>query len=246
MKMALTATMMMPLYLPIAEVAAQQRGPVEFGGEVSLASDYTFRGISQTLGEMAIQAGIDISGPAGLYAGVWGSNLNFGEASPDGRAQAEIDVFAGIQRTVSGGVDVDLGLTYYGYPGTSSGYSYSFVEVGLAASRDFAVLSGGVSAAYSPDYFGGSGSALYVSGELSVPIPSTPFSVGAAVGRQRIDDNAAFDTPNYTDWRVGLSAGVAALDIGASYVGTNLEDAACFGGSNLCKPRFVLSVSLGL
>lgn len=239
--------LVVPLSLPVAEpVAAQGQGPLEVLGSVSLASDYTFRGISQTRGKMAMQAGVEVGGPSGVYGGVWGSNLNFGEASPDGRAQAEIDLFGGIQRTVGGEVDVDLGLVYYAYPGTSSDYSYNFVELGLGASRDFTAFSTGVSAAYSPDYFAGSGSAFYVSGDLGVPIPSTPFSVGAAVGHQSIEDNAAFDTPDYTDWSIGVSAGLSDLEVGASYIGTNLDRSECFGGANLCDSRFVVSASLGL
>ena len=144
---ALLVVMLLPVSLPLAQAAAQQGSPVELGGEVSLTSDYRFRGISQTLREMAIQAGVDVGGPSGLYAGVWGSNLNFGEDLPHGRAHAEIDVFGGVQYALGSVIELDLGVTYYGYPGTSSDYNYSFLEVGLGASRDFSVLSAGVSAA---------------------------------------------------------------------------------------------------
>ncbi len=227
-------------------VAAQTAAlPVSFSGNVAVTSDYTFRGISQTLDVMAIQGGIDAAGPVGLYAGVWGSSLNFGESSPDGRAQAEIDLYGGLGQTVAG-ADLDLGFIYYRYPGTHSASGYDFLELALGVSRDLKGASAGVKAAWSPDYFAASGSSLYVSGSLGVPIPSTPLSVSASVGHQTIEKNDAFGTPDYTDWSAGLSLGVWGVDVGASYVGTSLDKAACFGGSDLCESRLVLSLAKGL
>lgn len=246
MKRSVVVVLLSVFWCTVKPAASQEPVVIEVGGSVALANDYRFRGISQTQREMAVQAGIDVSGPVGLYGGVWGSNLNFGETSPDGRAQAEIDVFGGIQRNPGGVVDLDLGVTYYGYPGTSRDYNYSFVEVGFGAGRDFSVVSTGVSAAYSPDYFGGSGSALYVRGELGVPVPSTPLSLDVAVGRQAIEDNAVFGTPDYTDWSIGLKAGVAGFEAGVSYVGTDIDDADCVGGLDICEPSLLVNVSLSL
>src|SRR5688500_15812419 len=61
-------------------------------GNVGITTDYAFRGISQTLREPALQGGVDLTGPAGMYAGIWGSSLNFGEDLEAGpRAQVEVD-----------------------------------------------------------------------------------------------------------------------------------------------------------
>lgn len=223
--------------------AAQESAVLAFGGSVALVTDYRFRGISQTLREMAVQAGIDVSGPAGLYGGVWGSNLNFGEAEPDGRAQAEVDVFGGMERRLGDVVDVGLGVTYYGYPGTSSVYGYDFVEVALSAGRDFSVFELGATAAYSPDYFGGSGSATYLRGDVGIPLGASVFSLGAGVGRQWIEDNEAFGAPDYTDWSVSLSAAIAGFEAGVSYVGTDIGEAIC---EDICRPRAVVSLSYAL
>jgi hypothetical protein len=137
-RVLVAVSLAVPLWAP-DPLVAQDGAPFEVAGVVSLASDYRFRGISQTLSEMAVQGGIEVSVPSGWYGGVWGSNLNFGEPSPDGRAQAEVDVFAGFSRGVGSGYEVDVGLIYYAYPGSSSDYSYNFVELGLGllpAARD--------------------------------------------------------------------------------------------------------------
>lgn len=226
-----------------AQPAAAQESPFAFGGSVALVTDYRFRGISQTLREMAVQAGIDVSGPVGLYAGVWGSNLNFGEAEPNGRAQAEVDVFAGIERSVGAVVDAGLGVTYYGYPGADSEHSYDFVEVALSAGRDFSVFEIGASAAYSPDYFAGSGSATYLRVDVDVPLGASPFSLSTGVGRQWIEKNELFGTPDYTDWSVGLTAALEGFEAGIAYVGTDIDEAIC---EDICKPRPVVSLSYAL
>jgi uncharacterized protein (TIGR02001 family) len=119
------------------------------------------------------------------------------------------------------------------------------VELGLGLGRDFSVFEVGGAVAYSPDFFGGSGSAVYTRAELGVPVGSTPLSLDLAVGRQAISDNEAFGTPDYTDWSIGLSAGLGVLDVGAAYVGTDLGESACFGGSDVCRRRLVLSLTLG-
>lgn len=223
--------------------AAQESAAPAFGGSVVLVTDYRFRGISQTLREMAVQAGIDVSGPAGLYAGVWGSNLNFGEVEPDGRAQAEVDVFGGIERSLGDVMDVGLGVTYYGYPGAASEHGYGFVEAALSAGRDFSVFEVGASAAYSPDYFGGSGSATYLRGDVGIPLGASPFSLAAGVGRQWIEKNESFGTPDYTDWSVGLVAAIASFEAGVAYVGTDIDKAIC---EDICRPRAVVSLTYAL
>jgi uncharacterized protein (TIGR02001 family) len=85
-----------------------------FSGNVAMASDYSFRGISQTDRKPAIQGGLDLAHPSGIYLGTWGSSVNFGEDLSAGqRAQMELDVYGGLRRSVAGLVDLDLNATYY-------------------------------------------------------------------------------------------------------------------------------------
>lgn len=208
-------------------------------GNVTVTSDYAFRGISQTLEEPAIQGGIDLEHPSGLYIGTWGSSLNFGEdANP--RAQVELDVYGGFGFSIADFFDVDLGAIYYGYPG-SEDRGYDFLEFGLGASRSFSMLDGGVSASYSPDYFGGSGSAWYYGLDLGIPI--SLLTLSGSVGHQTIEDNDVFGTPDYTNWSLGIGVGLAGFDISGQYVDTDLDDGDCFGGSELCGGRAIFSIS---
>ena len=45
---------------------------------VSIASDYIWRGMTQTDG-IAVSGGFDYAAEGGFYAGIWGSNVNFND-----------------------------------------------------------------------------------------------------------------------------------------------------------------------
>lgn len=208
-------------------------------GNVAVTSDYAFRGISQTLEEAALQGGIDLEHPSGLYLGTWGSSLNFGETALP-RAHVELDVYGGFGFSAAEIVDFDLGAIYYGYPG-SDGRGYDFLELGLGASRSFSKLDTGVSASFSPDYFGGSGESWYYGVDLGVPI--SVLTLSGSIGHQTIEDNEIFGTPDYTNWTLGLGVGLAGFDLSGQYVDTDIEEEECIGGTGLCGGRAIFSIS---
>jgi uncharacterized protein (TIGR02001 family) len=213
-----------------------------FSGNVAMASDYSFRGISQTDGKPAIQGGLDLAHPSGLYLGTWGSSVNFGEDLTDGpRAQMELDLYGGFRKSLAGVVDADLGAIYYAYPGAAESRSYDFIEYGLGVSRSFASVGTGVSVKYSPDYFAGSGHATYYGAQVSVPV--SLLTLSGSVGHQAIEDNAAFGTPDYTDYGVGVGVGWSGFTVTGKVLSTDLEDEECFAGTDLCHSRLVLSVA---
>jgi uncharacterized protein (TIGR02001 family) len=96
-------------------------------------TDYVFRGVSQTAEDPTIQGGVDI-GYGILYAGIWGSGVDFGDALS---SDIEIDYYAGI-KPVWGPVTFDLGVIYYTYPGSSDeGAELDYVEIKVGASGQF-------------------------------------------------------------------------------------------------------------
>jgi uncharacterized protein (TIGR02001 family) len=219
---------------------------VEVTGNVSITSDYAFRGISQTLEKPAVQGGLDASGPFGLYLGVWGSSVNFGEDITSGpRAQVELDLYGGVATSVAG-FGLDAGLLYYAYPGASDARGYDFWEAYTGLSRGMGPVTAELYGAYSPDFFAASGTGLFGSAKVGSAIPGTPLGLEASVGRQMIDDHTAFGAPDYTVWSVGASAGVFGSTIGGTVTGTDLSESDCFGGSELCRARVIVSISRGV
>jgi uncharacterized protein (TIGR02001 family) len=89
-------------------------------GNMTIASDYRFRGISQTFGEgfftpgPAIQGGIDYSHSSGFYLGNWNSNIS-GNQYPNG-SSIEMDFYGGWKGSW-GDFGLDVGTIYYLYPG---------------------------------------------------------------------------------------------------------------------------------
>ncbi|MDE2774009.1 MAG: TorF family putative porin [Gemmatimonadota bacterium] len=232
---------------PSLEAQEMQDSPAGWlSGSISLMTDYSLRGISQTLREPALQGSIDLAHPSGLYFGAWASSVNFGEGDlvdVGPRAQMELDIYGGFALGV-GSLALDAGAVYYAYPGAAADRSYNFYELSLAASHPVGPAGLGVSALYSPDFFAQSGSALYVAGTLEFPLSHVTLS--ASLGRQTIELNDVFGTPDYLDYGVGAAVTWEAITVGLRLVGTELEESACFGGTTYCGTRVVMDVSRAL
>ena len=214
----------------------------EISGNVALATDYRFRGISQTDRNPAVQGGFDWSHDSGFYLGTWGSNVDFA-------GSLELDYYGGYAGDINDNLSFDVGAIYYDYPGDGGNLEFWEVYGGLSGDLGPVSLSGTVS--YSNDYFGESGDAFYYDLGASYDLPAE-FSLAAHYGYQTIDDgsvkDAGFfssDEDNYQDWSVGVSRSFMELDFDLSYIDTNLGKSDCFG-SKICDSTVVLSVSKSL
>src|SRR5574340_1096378 len=93
------------LAAPGAALAADATAsPHMFSANVGLATDYIFRGISQTSHNPALQGGIDYMHASGLYAGVWGSNVSWiadSGAVATGSVTLELDTYLGFRNGIA-------------------------------------------------------------------------------------------------------------------------------------------------
>ena len=80
----------------------------DVSGGVTLASDYFFRGVSQTQGDSAVQWNFEAE-KNGVYGGTWGAQVDFG-----GDASIEYDFYGGY-RWANDDVGVDVGIIQYNY-----------------------------------------------------------------------------------------------------------------------------------
>ena len=87
--------------------SAPAQSPVT--GNVSLVSDYRFRGLTQTFEEPAFQGGFDYAHSSGFYVGNRNSSISdtFYGGSP-----LEMDFYAGYKPTF-GAVTGDVGILFY-------------------------------------------------------------------------------------------------------------------------------------
>jgi uncharacterized protein (TIGR02001 family) len=87
---------------------------------VGVVSDYLFRGVSQTHGQPALQAGVTYTHPSGFYANLWGSNITWVKDGL-GSGSTEIDISAGYKNTFGDSkLGYDVGYYTYNYPGHGS------------------------------------------------------------------------------------------------------------------------------
>ena len=215
-----------------------QAEAAEVSANVTLASDYRFRGISQLNGDVspAIQGGFDVAIDSGLYIGTWASNVNFN----DGGA-LELDVYAGWAGSVSDGVDVDLGFIYFLYP-QDEGADLDYWEVYGSVS----LLGGTLGVNYADDYFAETGEFWYIYGDYSIPLGET-VSLDLHLGYNMFDEEAfLFEEDAYLDYSVGLSASYFDLDWSLAYVGVDIGDKECFDTKDICDDTVVVSVSKSL
>ncbi len=172
----------------------------EFSANVAITSDYRFRGISQTFGDVAVQGGFDWASDM-FYVGVWGSSVDFndaisnpftGETVQDGTS-AEVDLYFGFTPTV-GDVGLDFGFIYYMYPEAPQGEynltctgicpaippitidipDQNYIELFGAASYTAGIVDLGVSLTYSPEYY-------YETGDVFIPDLSASVPLGEAI-----------------------------------------------------------------
>lgn len=209
----------------------------EISGNVSLLSDYVYRGISQTSENPAIQGGFDVAAENGLYVGVWASNVDF-----DG--SIEIDIYAGYGGAISEEVGFDVGVLRYEYPDDAQDGApeSSFNEI--YASLGFKGFTLGL--AYSSDFFYESGKATYLYLDYELGLPND-FALSFHYGDQSIDDNAQFGTPNYAEYSIGVSRSFSDIDFALTWHGTDLSGDDCFGGpDDICDSRVVFGLSKSL
>lgn len=192
LRMSLAAAALLIAAAPHAALAQDRP---EIAWNVAAASDYVFRGVSQTEEEPALSGGVDLTAGS-FYAGGWASNVSF---PGDDDTNAEFDLYGGFRPEV-GGWNLDLGVVGYFYAGQPDGADYDYVELKAAASRAVGPATVGAAVYWSPDFFGAAeDEATYVEANAAFA-PGDRWTVSGAVGRQFVSSD--FD---YTTWNVGAA-----------------------------------------
>jgi uncharacterized protein (TIGR02001 family) len=242
-KSVLSAAVAAALTAPVlanAQTPAPAASPVT--GNISLVSDYRFRGISQTFGKPALQGGFDYAHSSGIYLGNWNSNVSQGAGFPGGNL--EMDFYGGWKKAF-GDFGLDVGFIYYYYPGTDSPGS------GVGApfnNQTFEVASGKVD--NKEFYIGGTWKFLSLKYYHSI---DDYFSIPGTKNSSYIDLSGTYDfgggwglvghvghldlkditDGSYTDWKIGVTKDIGGWVFGAAYVDTNAKG-DCGSGQFYC------------
>ncbi|MDR1229298.1 MAG: TorF family putative porin [Azoarcus sp.] len=218
--------------------AAEEASP--FSANVTITSDYAYRGISQTDEKPALQGGFDFKHGSGLYIGVWGSSISWLRDAETGESSGnsvELDLYAGYGKSF-GDFGIDAGVLRYGYPGnfdrkwrddtgmknpnTTEGYAgLSWKFVSFKYSHAFTNLFG------APDSRGSDYFDLSVSHEIVENL-----TLAAHFGKQRVFGPGK----SYTDWKLGAAYKFAGFDFGLHYVDTDIDH------EDLADSRLIFSI----
>jgi uncharacterized protein (TIGR02001 family) len=228
--------------------------PFTVTGGVTLTSDYRFRGTTQTDGGPAVQATINVNHASGLYAGVWASTIDGGldGSTPalTGYGDVEVDLYGGYTKTLNGGLGFDVGLLYYWYADGTKGQKTDFFEPYASVSYTIGPVSTKVGAAYAWggqaglagfDVRGGNDDNLYVYGDASIAIPTTPITLKGHLGHSSgalgsLNVPGVVDN-SYMDWSVTAEWVGGPIKGGVSYVDTDISNAFVPGVGKFAQRR---------
>ncbi|MGB7598581.1 MAG: TorF family putative porin, partial [Gallionella sp.] len=184
--------------LTVPAVAMADTAPASpFSGNISLTTNYLYRGISQTGGKPAVQGGFDYANPNGFYVGTWGSNISWiSDAATTAGATNSTTAVAG-----ASGASLELD-TYGGYRG-SFATDYSF-DVGFLRYNYLGYYSPGMTKADTNEIYGMIGWKWFTL-KYSNSLGDT-FGVPSASGTNYIDLSASY-TPDGTDITLGAHYG---------------------------------------
>lgn len=197
-----------------------------WGGAVTLASDYVYRGVSQTDGGVAVQADLHIRSERGWFAGLWASTVN---PPPGDVVDYEVNLYAGRSWEVARGWAASIAYIRYMYPNSPVPRQYDSDELSVSARFEDRLA---LTASYSPNAiryssYGWSPRARTIAYELSLRQPL----VGpvALVGAYGYYDTTALFNASYAAWNIGLTANAGPLEFTVIRFGADATARSLFG-----------------
>jgi len=234
--------------LGVAVLASPAASAGQLTGNVSVVSDYMFRGIEQS-GGAAVQGGVDYTLDLGIYTGLWVSSAAISGGN-------EADIYAGYALKI-GDFDLTAGAIYYLYsedtqfeaPPPSGARDIDYYEGFLGAG--FGPVA--VKAFYTPEYGLDlqEDEALYASATVKLDLtdtlsftPQVGFSAGDGIKNTWGDE--------YLDYSITATKKVGPikddLSVSLSVIDTDLDiapSAATAGIGFRDDPKFVIGLRKG-
>ncbi|MYM70068.1 hypothetical protein GTP45_24915 [Pseudoduganella sp. FT55W] len=194
---------------------------------VAVASDYRYRGISQTRLQPALQGGADyVNNPTGFYAGAWASTITWiKDAGGDG--SVELDLYAGKRGQVSEALSYDVGVLTYVYASNALPVSANTTEIygQLGYGPAYAKYSHSVTNLFG---FADSKNSGYL--DLGANIDAGDgYTINLHAGRQEVKHN---DAASYTDWKLGVTKDFGVVTGALAVIGTNAQESAYTSAAN--------------
>ncbi|MGH8176541.1 MAG: TorF family putative porin [Steroidobacter sp.] len=200
------------------------RADERWSGSIGAATDYIYRGVTQTNGEAAVQGGLFAQSRNGWSAGAWGSTVDLNR---DGRRGYEIDLHASRAWVLGSDWIATLGVTRYEHLNDDGLVDYDRDELNASLSFQQRVTA---TISWSPNttrYWHMPVRGQATAYELTFVQPLGPrWSLFAGAGhydlRDLVDDG-------YSYWSAGVTFSWASLQIDAAHIGADATAERLFG-----------------
>jgi uncharacterized protein (TIGR02001 family) len=218
---------------------------------VGIASEYRYRGVSQSRFKPAYSAGVDYTNnPTGIYLGSWVSTIKWIQDGGATDGKYEWDFYGGKKGEIVPDVGYDVGGLYYWYPKNT----YGDIPAGALYSTSNAntfelygkINKGPYYLKYShslTDLFGwkDSHNSYYLDGGADLPL-AEGLVLNLHVGHQKVTGLSAAD---FTDYKVGVTKDFGFVAASAAYIAADTDKAYYVSpnGTNLGKSTLVVSLT---
>lgn len=218
-------------------ISSQAGAGINVGGQVTIATDYMFRGASQTMSGAALQGELGIESGNGWYGYVWATNVDFtNSGTQDDGASLELDIDVGYAHVVNDRLTVALGAAAYFFPDTEPGFDYDYVDWHGSLSVDD---RHGLSIGYSDDVFASGTTGVWYEACSGIDL-SEQLHLGIELGHYDLEEG--YDL-SYNYAVLSLAGSVQAIGWKLSYFTTSDEAAEIYYESTI-SDRLVLALTL--
>jgi len=202
-------------------------GDFDFSVTGTLASDYIWRGQSFSDGP-AIQGSVNMNHESGLYAMIWGSNVDDKVFSG---SDTEIDYYLGYTHKFTDDITSNLQLSKFTYLNAKEWNSYN-----IASSISVYGFTLGykydIGTSVHPSY-------TWLGYQHHLPYDMT-LSTSYAYGDRKSNKK------DYNDWSIGLGKNIFGVNMNLTYTDTNISSIDCrsmYGKDKACASNWTVSMT---
>jgi len=211
----------------------------EVSGYLVGTTDYVYRGVTQSDGHGAIQAGLDVSFESGFFLGAWGSTVDI-PGPVNHHRQTELRAYLGYGFDINEQLRLVLNTVAYRYPGSDGGVDYDNQEtsVSLGIADQY-----WVEYAYSPNLYDLGVDTHNVEIFAEWPLGSN-YLLSAGLGHFQVNWQPTIFANETVYGQIGLSRSFSRIDLDLRY--HKAADAVWFTSTDdRIGSRVALSVRLG-
>ncbi|MES2973613.1 MAG: TorF family putative porin [Pseudomonadota bacterium] len=214
-----------------ALAAAPMLASAQLSANVSVTTNYKFRGQDQGNNKPALQGGFDYAHSSGFYVGNWNSSIGFTASG------LESDLYAGYKFEAAG-LGFDVGILTYIYPTLSAADTTE-----LYGAATWGPITAKYSHTISDDYFGFGAGSNRGTGYWNLAFAQEVMkglTLKASYGYTNFDNPA---NTNYADYSLGLAYDLGnGFSVSGAAVGANKR--ATYGVVNKTRLIFTLTKAM--